>query len=137
MRTLTTLAALAALVAFPACTSEASSAAGTYAVTIDVSGMPAAQAEMMSKMMKPGDLTLKADRTWNVSMEIDMLGQKQTTTVSGTWKQEGGDIVMTATHEDGTEKPEPETKRGAYKNGAFSIEMDEGGQKMTMIMKKK
>ena len=132
MRTITTLAALAALVALPACTSEAASAAGTYEVKLDIAGMPEEMAKMM-EAMKPGVLTLKADGTWSV--EMSMMGQ--TDTSSGTWKMEGGDIVMTATDENGEPRKEPDTKRGPYKDGAFSITMEEGGQKLTMHMTKK
>ena len=137
MRTLTALAALAALAALPACTSEASSAAGTYAVTIDTTGMPAEAAEMITKMMKCGDLHLEADGKWNTSMEMEMMGEKKTSTVNGTWKLEAGEIVLTATHEDGEEKETPDVKRGAYEDGAFSIEMEEGDQQFKMDMKKK
>jgi hypothetical protein len=137
MRALAAAAAIAALVTFPSCTSEAAgeaaAAAGTYSVTIDLGDMPAAMKTQMEAMMKPGDLLLNADGTWNSSTE--MMGQNMT--VKGTWTLEKGKITLTATEQNGTKMEEPDVKEGTYADGAFALEMEENGQKVTMRMKKK
>ncbi len=137
MRLISTLVPLAVLLAMPACTSEASSPVGTYSVTLDTTGMPADQAAMMTQMMTIGDLHLNADNTWDVSMEMDMMGQKQTNVTKGTWVLEGGEIVMTATEENGQEMVEPEVTRSVYADGAFSIVQEDGGETFKMDMKRK
>lgn len=129
----------AALLTLSACTSEASSPVGTYAVMIDTTGMPADAAEMMTQMMTFNDMHLLADGTWDASSEMDMLGQKQTSTVKGTWEMVGDEIVMTATEEDGEVKAEPQVQRGKHANGTITLEMtdDASGQTMKLIMTKK
>ncbi len=137
MRALAATAAIAALVALPACTSEAASeaaaAAGTYSVTFDLGDMPDEMKATMAGQMKPGECILNADGTWSSSME--MMGN--TMTVTGTWTLENGEIVMTGTAQDGKKMETPDVKKAAYADGAFAIEMDSGGQTVTMKMKKK
>ena len=136
MRLISTLVPLAVLLSIPACTSEASSPVGTYSVTLDTTSMPAEAASMM-QMMTYSDLHLNADSTWDLSLELDVMGQKRTNTVTGTWVLEGSEIVMTATEQDGQPMVVPEVTRSAYADGAFSIVQEGGEETFKMNMKKK
>ena len=155
MRIVSTLTAVSLLL-LPACGSEAASPVGTYTVTIDIPkidipkidipkidipGMPADAAAMMGEAMNAvtwGDMHLRADGTWDTSMEMELLGQKRTTTMKGTWELDGDEIVLTATEENGAEMAEPDVQRGKYVDGSFSL-MSEGpgGDSIKMDMKKK
>lgn len=135
MRLATLLFAVTALQFVPACSTEAAGPAGVYSVAIDTTGMPEEQVKVMQSMMKPGDCTLLADRTWESSMEV--MGKKST--VKGTWVLEGDKITMTATEEDGTKKEKPDSAVGIWKDGTITVEMKEEGapQPLKMIMKRK
>ncbi len=137
MRLISTLVPLAVLLAMPACTSEAStSPVGTYSVTLDTTSMSAEAASMM-QMMTYSDWHLNADGTWDVSLDIGMMGEKRTNAVTGTWVLEGSEIVLTAIEQNGQPMVVPEVKRTAYADGAFSI-IQEGGEKtFKMDMKRK
>ena len=137
MRLISTLVPLAVLLAMPACTSEASSPVGTYSVTLDTTGMPAESASMMAQMMTYGDLHLNADSTWDLSMELDMMGQKRTNVIKGTWALDGSEIVMTTTEQNGQPMVEPEVTRSAYADGTFTMVQQGGEVSSKMTMKKK
>jgi hypothetical protein len=137
MRLISTFVPLAVLLGIPACTSEAaSSPVGTYSVTLDTTSMPAEAASMM-QVMTYSDLHLNADSTWDLSVDIDMMGQKRTNVITGTWVLEGSEIVMTAIEQNGQPMVVPEVTRSAYADGAFSMIQEGGVETFKMNMKKK
>lgn len=91
--------------------------------------------DMIEKMADSMNVSieLKADGTATMSMKMEMMGQKKDDTENGTWKLEGNKLSMTTKDKAGKE----ETKTAEYAHGAFSIEHDDGGQKMKMTFKKK
>jgi hypothetical protein len=132
MRILAPLTALVAFTAIPACTSEAASAAGTYTVKVEAEGTKPEAAALMQQMA-PSDMQLNADGTWEAT--LDKMGQKSTT--KGTWKLEGGEMVMTKTEIDGQKVTGAETLKGPYKDGSFTLEIDKGDKKTKLTMTKK
>lgn len=91
--------------------------------------------EMVDKMTDGMNVSieLKADGSATMSFKMDMMGQKKDDTETGTWKLDGTKLSMTTKEKDGKE----ETKTADYANGSFTIEHEDGGQKMKMTFKKK
>lgn len=91
--------------------------------------------EMVDKMADGMNVTidLKADGSAAMTIKMDMMGQKKDETENGTWKLDGNKLSITTKEKDGKE----ETKTADYANGSFSIEHEDGGQKMKMTFKKK
>lgn len=91
--------------------------------------------EMVDKMADGMNVSieLKADGTATMSIKTEMMGQKKDDTETGTWKLDGNKLTMTTKEKDGKE----ETKTADYANGSFTVEHEDGGQKMKMTFKKK
>ena len=91
--------------------------------------------EMVDKMADGMNVSieLKADNTATMSFKMEMMGQKKDETENGTWKLDGNKLSMTTKDKAGKE----ETKTADYANGSFTIEHEDGGQKMKMTFKKK
>ncbi|MCB9879162.1 MAG: hypothetical protein H6835_16325 [Planctomycetes bacterium] len=145
---LTGVVSALALTLLAACgANAAASAAGHYEVDKALlkekmmAAMPAANAkdpaaaEMVGKMVEGMVITLdlKADGTATMTSKMEVMGQKMDNTENGTWKLEGGKLSMTGKGKDGKE----ETKTVDYKDGTFTVEHEQGGQKMQMTFHKK
>ena len=76
---------------------------------------------------------LKADGSATFDMKMDMMGTAKEEKATGSWKLDGSNLTIVTKEKDGKE----ETKTAAYSNGSFSIEENEGGQKMKMTFKRK
>jgi hypothetical protein len=76
---------------------------------------------------------LKADGTATFDMKMDMMGTAKEEKTTGSWKLDGGNLTIVTKEKDGKE----ESKTAVYSNGSFSIEENEGGQKMKMTFKRK
>lgn len=99
-RALTLLLALAMIVSLAACGGGGgSSAAGSYKLTkMDAAGISMDLDEMASMAGVEMNITLELKEDGNFSLDMSALGQSES--VSGTWKADGNNLVLSAEGDD-------------------------------------
>jgi hypothetical protein len=146
-QSLSSLFAAISLSLLAACGGGASAAAGVYELDkaafkeAMLAAMPA-EAKQSKEAMGMVDsmaggmsatIELKADGTASFDMKMTMMGQAKEEKATGTWKLDGSNLTIVTKEKDGKE----ESKTATYSNGSFSIEENDGGQKMKMTFKRK
>lgn len=148
-------AAVAALVfAVPSCSTEteASTTSGNYIVdvkpTLAASMMalpadaPQTQNDMMSKaltgMFEKTAYELKADLTYSLSSEMDLMGSVQKISEKGTWTVKDGKLTLTKTEQDGKKLDPAVTETGTIKDGKITLTAKtKNGDMVVHLIKKK
>lgn len=91
--------------------------------------------EMLDAMIKDMQVTfdLKADGTAAMNAKTTMFGKTQEESTAGTWKLDGNKLTIQTKDKAGKE----ESKTVDYVEGSFTVEEEQGGQKVKMTFKKK
>lgn len=116
---------------------KASFKAGMLAMMpAETKGKPEAVA-MVDNMAKElvASIELKADGSLVSAMQMSMLGTKIDEPGTGTWKLDGQKLTLTM--KSNREGAKEETKVVDYANHGFSVDLDQGGQKLKMAFVKK
>lgn len=130
-----------------ACGGASSKVAGIYEIdkvslrAAMLSNMPAeAQKEpkaleMVDGMIKDMQVTfdLKTDGSAAMNAKTTMFGKTQEESTAGTWKLDGNKLTIQTKDKAGKE----ESKTVDYVEGSFTVEEEQGGQKVKMTFKKK
>ena len=98
-RALTLLLALAMIVSLAACGGGGSSAAGSYKLTeMNAAGVSMNLDELAASAGVEFNIVLELKDDGNFSLDMSALGQSES--LSGTWKADGNNLVLSAEGED-------------------------------------
>lgn len=125
--------------------SSASSPAGTYLIVKDQaltdglkavasSDSPELGAAKVEEMLKALEMTLilKSDGTFAVSGNMGAKFE-----ASGTWTLAGKELTLTATHENGKARKEPEVNKLVYDGTTIRMPKDPKSQPFDMVLRRK
>jgi hypothetical protein len=139
------LLSIATVAMVAACGSKDSSPVGTYVIVKDKAltealeamaghDSPELAAAKVKEMLEALEMTLvlKADKTFSVTG--NMGGKFE---ASGTWALSGQELTVTATHENGKARSEPEVNKLVYDGTTIRMPKDEKSQPFEMVLRRK